>query len=105
MQTSYFIMNTLLTLSLAVFSNRGWTDATFTMYGFHYPQCSDAAIKDNLKQKLNNINQRYEQNDNWNYQLWFLIVQNTLEPIYIKLNKYDLKAALLDFARQVAPLK
>ena len=34
-----------------------------------------------------------------------MIVQNSLEPIYIKLNKYDLKTGLIDFARQVAPLK
>ena len=100
-------MNTLLTLCFAVFSNRGWIGAehVFTKYRFHYPRCSDAVIKDNIKQKINNITQRYELNDNWNYQLWFLIVQNSLEPIYIKLNKYDLKTALLDFARQVEPLK
>ena len=105
MQTSYYIMNTLLTFCLAVFFNRGWIDATFTMYGFHYPQCSDAVIKDHIKQKINNITQRYEQSDNWNYQLWVLIVQNSLQPIYIKLNKYDLQTALIDFVRQVAPLK
>ena len=107
MQTSYFIVNTLLALCFAVLSSRGWIDAehVFTKYRLYYPQCNETAIKDNIKQTLNNITQKYEQNDNWNYHLWFLIVQNSLEPIYIKLNKYDLKTALIDFARQVAPLK
>ena len=107
MKTGYFNMNSVLMLCLAIFSSHGWVDAenVFANYGFNTPQCNDATIKYNIKQKLNDITQRYEHKDNWNYQLWFLILQNSLKPIYIKLNKYDIKTALIDFARQVAPLK
>ena len=107
MKTSYFNINTFLLLSFDFISNHRWIDAedVFANYGFNTPPCNDTTIKYNVKQKLNDFTHRFEKNNNWNYQLWVLIVQNSLQPIYIKLNKYDLKTALIDFARQVEPLK
>ena len=105
MKTSYFIINPTVLLCLAFLFKHGWIYADNGYYGFNIERCNPAKIEYNTKQMLKQITQRYEQKDTWNYHLWFLIVQNSLKPIYIELNKYDLKTALIDFAHQVAPLK
>ena len=87
-----------LLIALVFFSSHGRIH-TFTQ------TCHSGLIQDYTNKKLNDIAEKYERKDRWGFKLWYLIVDNSLVPIYINSSKYNLESALIDFAWRMSFLK